>query len=81
MEKMKQNESVEENYILKTCLLACYFSYPMKNKQNQVSINTFPRFFPFSSKPACGIIISAMVYICIYGFLMNPVCKLTEAFV
>lgn len=51
---------------------------PWKNKQDQVSINNFPGLFPFSPKPARGIVISAMVYMCIMVF-MNPVCKLTEA--
>lgn len=28
--KDKAKKSVEENEVLKTCLLACYFSYPVK---------------------------------------------------
>lgn len=50
---------------------------PWKNK-DQVSINNFPGLFPFSPKPGHGIVISAMVYMCVMVF-MNPVCKLTEA--
>lgn len=77
-EKTKQNPSVEENEAFPTCLSASYFSYTMENKQDQLSINNFPGLFPFSPKPARGIIISAMVYMCVMVF-MNPVCKLTEA--
>lgn len=37
----------------------------MKGEQSQVSINNFPGLFLISSKHACGIVISAMVYVCV----------------
>lgn len=35
----------------------------MEHEQSQVSVNKFPGLFLSSSKHACGIVISAMVYV------------------
>lgn len=58
---------MEEN-IFKIHVERVDFKFSYENRQKQVGINTFPGLFPFSSTPACGIIISAMVFICTMVF-------------